>query len=150
MEIYQATMKDLEGAATLFNKYRTFYQQTPDLDGAKAFIKSRLENEDSVIFVAKFNHEYVGFTQLYPTFSSISMKRAWILNDMFVDSKARKQGVGEQLLHKAKEFASETGAKSITLETTPDNEAAQGLYEKNGYKKDDQFYHYYLELGSDS
>ena len=146
MEIYQATMKDLEGAATLFNMYRTFYQQTPDLDGAKAFIKSRLENEDSVIIVAKLNHEYVGFTQLYPTFSSISMKRAWILNDMFVDSKARNQGVGGKLLQKAKVFASETGAKSITLETTPDNEAAQGLYEKNGYKKDDQFYHYYLEL----
>lgn len=147
MEIYQATMKDLEGAAKLFNRYRTFYQQAPDLDGATAFIKERLENGDSVIFVTKINQEYVGFTQFYPTFSSISMKRAWILNDMFVDANARKQGVGEQLLQKAKEFASQTGAKSITLETTPDNEVAQGLYEKNGYKKDDQFYHYYLELG---
>ncbi|KMJ57651.1 acetyltransferase [Bacillus sp. LL01] len=147
MEIYQATLKDLEGAANLFNMYRTFYQQTPDLDGAKAFVKNRLENEDSVIFIAKSNQKYVGFTQLYPTFSSISMKRAWILNDMFVDANARKQGVGEQLLQKAKEFASQTGAKSITLETTPDNEVAQGLYKKNGYKKDDQFYHYYLELG---
>ncbi|ART75184.1 GNAT family N-acetyltransferase [Sutcliffiella horikoshii] len=146
MEIYQATIKDLEAVAQLFNRYRTFYQQTTDLDGAKAFIKSRLENEDSVIFIAKSNHEYVGFTQLYPTFSSISMKRAWILNDMFVDAKARKQGVGEQLLQKAKEFASETGAKSITLETTPDNEAAQRLYEKNGYKRDEEFYHYNLEL----
>ncbi|WP_404460894.1 GNAT family N-acetyltransferase [Sutcliffiella horikoshii] len=147
MEIYQATMKDLDAIANLFNMYRTFYEQTPDLDGAKAFIKSRLEKEDSVIFVAKSNHEYVGFTQLYPTFSSISMKRAWILNDMFVDAKARNHGVGGKLLQKAKEFASETGAKSITLETTPDNEAAQGLYEKNGYIKDDQYYHYYLELG---
>ncbi len=147
MEIYQATMKDLDAIANLFNMYRTFYEQTPDLDGAKAFIKSRLEKEDSVIFVAKSNHEYVGFTQLYPTFSSISMKRAWILNDMFVDAKARNHGVGGMLLQKAKEFASETGAKSITLETTPDNEAAQGLYEKNGYRKDDQYYHYYLELG---
>ncbi|MGD6873762.1 N-acetyltransferase family protein [Sutcliffiella horikoshii] len=146
MEIYQATIKDLEAVAQLFNRYRTFYQQTTDLDGAKAFIKSRLENEDSVIFIAQSNHEYVGFTQLYPTFSSISMKRAWILNDMFVDSQARKQGVGEQLLQKAKEFASGTGAKSITLETTPDNEAAQRLYEKTGYKRDEEFYHYSLEL----
>ncbi len=147
MRIYQATMNDLDGAADLFNMYRTFYLQTPDLDGAKAFIRKRLENEDSIIFVAKSNHKYVGFTQLYPTFSSISMKRAWILNDMFVDATARKQGVGEQLLQKAKEFANKTGAKSITLETTPDNEVAQRLYEKNGYNKDDQYYHYYLELG---
>lgn len=146
MEIYQATMKDLEAVASLFDMYRTFYQQTPNLDGAKIFIRSRLQNEDSVIFVAKIKEEYVGFTQLYPTFSSISMKKAWILNDMFVGSQARGQGVGGKLLEKAKEFASQTGAKSITLETTPDNEVAQALYEKNGYKKDNQFYHYYLEL----
>ncbi|TYS67658.1 GNAT family N-acetyltransferase [Sutcliffiella horikoshii] len=146
MEIYQATMEDLDGVAGLFNMYRTFYQQISDLNGAKAFIKSRLENGDSVIFVAKNNHDYVGFTQLYPTFSSISMKRAWILNDMFVDANARNHGVGGELLQKVKEFASQTGAKSITLETTPDNETAQRLYEKSGYKKDDQFYHYHLEL----
>lgn len=146
MEIYQATTKDLEGVSHLFNKYRIFYKQTPDLEGAKTFIKERLENEDSVIFVAMTSDEYVGFTQLYPTFSSISMKMAWILNDMFVDAKARKHGVGEKLLQKAKEFARETGAKSITLETAPDNEVAQRLYERNGYKKDEEFYHYYLEL----
>lgn len=146
MEIYQATMKDLEAVASLFDMYRTFYQQTPDFDGAKAYIKSRLENEDSVIFVAMISDDYVGFTQLYPTFSSISMKRAWILNDMFVDAKARNHGVGGMLLQKAREFAKKTGAKGISLETTPNNKVAQGLYEKNGYKMDDQFYHYYLEL----
>lgn len=146
MEIYQATSKDLEGVSQLFNKYRIFYKQTSDLEGAKTFIKSHLENEDSVIFVAKTSDEYVGFTQLYPTFSSISMKSAWILNDMFVDAKARKQGVGEKLLQKAQDFARETDAKSITLETTPDNEGAQRLYVRNGYKKDEEFYHYYLEL----
>ncbi|MCG1023487.1 GNAT family N-acetyltransferase [Sutcliffiella horikoshii] len=146
MEIYQATSKDLEGVSQLFNKYRIFYKQISDLEGAKTFIKSRLENEDSVIFVAKISDEDVGFTQLYPTFSSISMKSAWILNDMFVDAKARNQGVGEKLLQKAQDFARETDAKSITLETTPDNEGAQRLYERNGYKKDEEFYHYYLEL----
>ncbi len=146
MEIYQATLKDVMAVSNLFNMYRTFYQQTPDLDGARNFIKNRLENEDSVIFVAKANQEYVGFTQLYPTFSSISMKRAWILNDMFVDAKARNQGVGEKLLQKAKEYAKGTGAKSISLETAPDNEVAQRLYERNGYKRDEEFYHYSLEL----
>ena len=146
MEIHQATPKDLEGVSHLFSLYRNFYKQTPDLEGAKTFIKERLENEDSVIFVAKISDEYVGFTQLYPTFSSISMKRTWVLNDMFVDASARNQKVGEKLLQKAKEFTSERGAKSITLETNPDNEVAQRLYERNGYKKDEEFYHYYLEL----
>jgi len=146
MEIYQATMEDLEGVSHLFNLYRMFYQQTSDLEGAKTYIKNRLESKDSIIFVVTDKQEYLGFTQLYPTFSSISMKRAWILNDLYVDAEARNQGIGKMLLHKAKEFAIETDAKSIRLETAPDNYAAQRLYEKNGYKKDSLFYHYDLEL----
>ncbi|KAA9021084.1 GNAT family N-acetyltransferase [Niallia endozanthoxylica] len=146
MKIYQATIEDLEGISHLFNGYRMFYQQTSDLEGAKTYIKNRLENKDSIIFVVKDKQEYLGFTQLYPTFSSISMKRAWVLNDLYVDTETRNQGIGNMLLHKAKDFAIETGAKSISLETAPDNYAAQRLYEKNGYKRDSQFYHYDLDL----
>ena len=146
MEIYQATMEDLEGVSNLFNLYRLFYQKTSDIEGAKAYIKERLENKDSVIFVVKNKHEYVGFTQLYPTFSSISMKRAWILNDLYVKTDARKQGIGEMLLQRVKNYAIETGAKSISLSTAPDNYSAQKLYTKNGYIRDTQFYQYELSL----
>ncbi|WP_175989524.1 N-acetyltransferase [Bacillus sp. Marseille-Q1617] len=146
MEIFQATIEDLEGVSNLFNLYRIFYQQESDLESAKTYIKERIENKESVLFVVKDKQNYVGFTQLYPAFSSISLKRAWILNDLYVDKKARKQGVGELLLHKAKEYAIETGAKSLSLSTAPDNHSAQRLYEKNGYKRDDYFYHYELDL----
>ncbi|MGM0921263.1 MAG: GNAT family N-acetyltransferase [Bacillota bacterium] len=145
MEIYQAGIEDLEGVSNLFNLYRVFYQQTSDLEGAKRYIKKRLESKDSVIFVVKDIQKYVGFTQLYPTFSSISMKRAWILNDLYVDTEARN-GIGEMLLYKSKDYAIETGAKSISLSTAPDNYSAQRLYEKNGFIRDSQFYHYELSL----
>ena len=146
MEIYQATVKDLEEVSILFNLYRVFYQQTSDIEGAKTYIKNRLESKDSVIFVVKNKQKYVGFTQLYPTFSSLSMNRAWILNDLYVNAEARNQGIGEMLLHKAKDYAIESGAKSINLSTAPDNYSAQRLYEKNGYVRDSQFYHYELSL----
>ena len=146
MKIFQATIEDLEGVSHLFNLYRMFYQQESDIEGAKTYIKERIENKESVIFVVKDKLDYIGFTQLYPTFSSISMKRAWILNDLYVDREARKQGIGELLLHKAKEYAIKTGAKSINLSTAPENDAAQRLYEKNGYIRDSQFYQYELDL----
>ena len=146
MEIRQATTEDLAGVAQLFNKYRMFYEQNADLEGATHYIKERLEKNESVIFTVINGGEYVGFTQLYPTFSSISMKRAWILNDLYVDEVARKQGVGEMLLGMAKEHAEKTGAKSIALSTAPDNIAAQRLYEKNGYKRDEAFYQYELTI----
>jgi len=146
MEIYQATVEDLEGTAHLFNLYRIFYNQGSDEKAALAYIKERIENEDSVIFLAKEKETYLGFTQLYPTFSSISMKRAWILNDLYVAEEGRKRGVGQMLLNKAKDFAIETGAKSLSLSTAPDNFSAQRLYEKNGYEKDTEFNHYELDL----
>lgn len=146
MEIYQATMKDLDGVSNLFNLYRMFYEQISDVEGAKTYIKNRIENKESVIFVAKDKGEYLGFTQLYPTFSSISMKKAWILNDLYVDESARKQGVGEVLLDSVKVFAVETGAVSISLSTAPDNFSAQRLYERKGYLRDTQFYQYELKL----
>ncbi|MEK3937071.1 GNAT family N-acetyltransferase [Sporosarcina sp. FSL W7-1349] len=146
MEIYRATTEDLEGVSHLFNSYRMFYAQTSDLGGAKSYLKERLENEDSIIFVVKNEQRYVGFTQLYPTFSSISMKTAWILNDLYVDPEVRKQGIGEMLLHRVKEYAIKTGVISISLSTAPDNYSAQRLYEKNGYEQDSQFYHYELSL----
>ncbi len=146
MEIYQATMEELEDTARLFNLYRMFYNQQSNLEAAKEYIRERIESRDSVIFVVKDNEKFIGFTQLYPTFSSISMKRAWILNDLYVDQEARKQGVGELLLNKARDFAIETGAKSLSLSTAPDNLFAQRLYGKNGYEKDTEFYHYELDL----
>jgi ribosomal protein S18 acetylase RimI-like enzyme len=146
METYQATIDDLEGVSQLFNGYRMFYEQTSDLEGAKEYIKERLENEDSVIFVVKSNQTYLGFTQLYPTFSSVSMKKAWILNDLFITKDARKQGIGEMLLQMAKDFAIKTNAKSIMLSTAVENSSAQRLYEKNGYERDSQFYTYELSL----
>lgn len=146
MEIYQASMEDLKGVSALFNLYRVFYNQAPDLEAAADYIKERLEKKDSVIYVVKKEGKYLGFTQLYPTFSSISMKRAWILNDLYVDAEARKQGIGEKLIDKAKELAAETGAVSISLSTAPDNSFAQKLYEKIGFKRDEQFYHYELSI----
>lgn len=146
MEIYQASLDDSAGVSKLFDSYRMFYGKQSDVEGAETYIKARIENKESVIFVVKNDQGYLGFIQLYPTFSSISMNKAWILNDMFVQEEARKLGVGQLLLTRARDFARESGAQSISLETAPDNMAAQRLYEKNGYGQDTQFLHYALRL----
>jgi GNAT superfamily N-acetyltransferase len=146
MKITKATLQDVKQTAALFDQYRQFYKQAPDLIGAEDYLTERLEKEESVIFLAKMEERCVGFAQLYPTYSSIGMKRAWILNDLFVAESSRKQGVGEKLLEAAKVLAMETGAASIALSTAPDNEKAQRLYERKGYVRDQQFFHYELSL----
>ena len=134
----------VQNVVPLFDAYRQFYEQPPDLEGARNFLKERLGKGESVIFLAWKGDRCVGFVQLYPSFSSSSMKRTFILNDLFVLPPARGHGVEKALLEHCKRLATETGAKELTLETMKNNLSAQRLYEGCGWKRDDVFYKYYL------
>ena len=146
LELKRATIADLKSVSHLFNLYRIFYEQTSTIEDCEKFISERLTKNDSVIFVVEFENKLVGFTQLYPTFSSVSMKSIWILNDLYVDETARNLGVAQKLLDAVKNFALQTGAKSIQLETAETNKVAKKLYEKNGYKLDNSYLSYSINL----
>ena len=149
IEIIRATIDDLELLVPLFDGYRQFYKQETDLKGARNFLKAHFEENTSVIFLALRRDEQdqrqaCGFTQLYPSFSSVSMKRLWILNDLFVASTARRTGTGTALLERARQFAIETHAKGLSLTTAVDNYTAQSVYEAHGWQRDQEFYAYHL------
>lgn len=142
MKIIQATSENLEQLLPLFEGYRAFYKQEQNTEAAKSFLKNRLQLKDSVIFLAFDSSEKaVAFTQLYPSFSSVSMQRIYILNDLYISAEVRGKGVGEALLNHAKQFAIENNSKGLTLETDIDN-PAQKLYERLGWKKDEDVIHY--------
>ncbi|MBI1315139.1 GNAT family N-acetyltransferase [bacterium] len=146
LSIVRASTAWIEPLAQLFDSYRQFYGQSSDMDGARLFLSERLEQEQSVIFVALKDGIPCGFTQLYPAFSSIAMRPIWILNDLFVAPDARRHGVGESLMQAATEFAVDSGAKRLVLATASGNWSAQALYEKLGWDRDDAFLHYLKEL----
>ena len=99
--VRQAVFADLEALAPLFDGYRQFYGRTPDLPAARAFLSDRFEHGESVVFIAHAAAAPVGFTQLYPSFSSVSLARTFILNDLFVVAGQRRGGVGSALLRAA-------------------------------------------------
>ena len=143
--IKQATLQDLDQLIPLFDSYRQFYKQPTNLNAAKTFLSERINNNESVIFIAYDEINAVGFVQLYPIFSSVSMKKAWLLNDLFVASSARKKGVAEQLLETSKNYGRATNAKWLLLQTTQENTPAQSLYAKNGWERvQDMFYEFIL------
>jgi ribosomal protein S18 acetylase RimI-like enzyme len=146
MIIKEATPENAAEIAVLFNAYRVYYEQAPDLPGAEAFIAERLQHRESRIYMALENGRLIGFTQLYPLFTSVGMKRAWVLNDLYVLEEYRKLGAGKALVNAAAEMAKTAGAKWIMLQTHSDNVNAQGLYEKLGFEKDTAYYYYYLGL----
>jgi GNAT superfamily N-acetyltransferase len=139
--ISKATLSDLDSLVPLFDAYRQFYQQVSNPDGARAFLAARLEREESVVFLAFDEGRAVGFTQLYPQFSSVGMDRNWLLNDLYVDESARKRGVASGLLEAARAWGGETGARWLVLETAVDNYAAQALYEKAGWQRVEEVFY---------
>lgn len=147
MLIQQCTNHHLSRLAEIFNDYRIHFEQESDLIGSTAFLEERLMKNQAVIFVAidEASEEYMGFTLLYPMFSSLKVKSTWTLNDMFIAEKFRKFGVASKLLEKVKEFGEQTDAQWIALKTGIENEKAQALYEKFGFKKDEGHYYYYLQ-----
>ncbi|MEP2935048.1 MAG: GNAT family N-acetyltransferase [Gilvibacter sp.] len=145
MQIREAHLEDLDLLAPLFDAYRVFYNQESDTNAAKLFLSKRIVGKQSIILLALDNDKTpLGFTQLYPSFSSVALKRVYILNDLFVTQEARGRGVGEALLDAAKQVAKNHGARGLVLETARDN-PAQKLYEKNGWTKDSSL-HYYWEV----
>jgi len=145
--ITRATLGDLDALAPLFDAYRVFYGKPSDPALARAFLHERLADDESVIFLARdAGGRALGFTQLYPCFSSVSARRLWILNDLFVTQAARRRGVAKALLQRAREYGLETGVVRLTLQTAHDNAQAQALYESLGWVRQDGMVEYALEL----
>ena len=147
MYIKQAGTEDIATIIPLFAAYGRFYNLESDPIALPNNLNERLMNHQCVIFLAFSDNIAVGFTQLYPGFSSLSLRNSWALNDLFVAPEARGLSVGLQLMDRAKQLAEATGACEIMLQTAADNMTAQGLYEKLGYQRDNDFYVYTLALG---
>ncbi|MFK7812303.1 MAG: N-acetyltransferase family protein [Maribacter sp.] len=142
ISIVQATLKHITEITPLFDQYRMFYKQETDMQAAKQFLTERIQKEESIIFLAYFNGEPIGFTQLYTSFSSVSMQPIFILNDLYVAQTNRGKGIGEALLNRAKELCIDRKYKGLALETGIENPARK-LYEKLDWKKDTDCFHYF-------
>ena len=72
--ITKVNVASVHDVTPLFDAYRQFYAQQPDLAGARDFLVARVTKNESVIFLATENGQPVGFAQLYPSFSSLSTR----------------------------------------------------------------------------
>jgi len=146
LKVRQATVADLNLIVPLFDAYRQFYRQPSDPERARHFLLERLEQDQSVILLAFADGAAIGFTQLYPSFSSGAMAPIFILNDLFVAPEARGRGAGSALLEAAAAYGRRSGALRLVLSTEITNTTAQSLYEKTGWKRDTVFCVYQLPL----
>jgi GNAT superfamily N-acetyltransferase len=144
--IRRAELSDLDALVPLFDAYRMFYEQPSDPAGAAMFLRERFELGESVILIALDAAGAVGFTQLYPAFSSVRMRRLFLLNDLFVHARARGQRLGERLLAAAADHGRAAGCVRLVLTTAVTNAHAQALYERTGWVRDTHDFTYELAL----
>jgi GNAT superfamily N-acetyltransferase len=142
--IKTAGLPELNELIPLFDDYRIFYGQASDRTGAEKFLSDRLQQNDSVIFMAFEGDTAVGFTQLYPIFTSVGMKRSWLLNDLFVSPAARKKGIATLLLERTKKHGRDAASGWLLLSTGAANTTAQSLYETNGWQRVNDLYYEFV------
>lgn len=134
---------DLDQVARLFDLYRQFYEQPPDIGLARSFLADRIAHGESVILVAENDKlEIVGFCQLYPSYCSVQAKPIFVLYDLFVQPSARLGGAGRLLLEAAEAKARSAGKARMDLTTAKSNLPAQALYESQGWIRDEVFFAY--------
>ncbi len=147
MKIVKATLDHLDHLdhlVSLFDAYRVWYRMKSDPERAHSFLSKRIKNEESEIFLALTDEgRAVGFTQLYPLFSSTRMKRLWLLNDLYVDPEYRGEGISKLLIERAKKLARATNAAGISLETEKNNDIGNQLYPRTGFKLDDHNFYFW-------
>lgn len=142
MKICLLTPETITDAVPLFSAYRMFYEQQKNDQEAERFLTERFTKKESILFLAYLDEQAVGFVQLYPTFSSVAMKKAFILNDLYVAEHARKLGVAQRLIERCYAYCEQHDARYISLETAASNLRAQKLYEKIGMRIDNEVLHY--------
>ncbi|MDK9498207.1 GNAT family N-acetyltransferase [Streptomyces katrae] len=140
---------DLDTAAELFRGYLDFYEVTVQDAGApREFLAERIAKGESLVLLADAPGVpgTVGFAQVYQAFSSLTLSTAWILNDLYVAPAGRRTGAGRALLREVQRRAREAGVAGVQLETAYDNHVAQGLYESEGFVRE-EFHVYFHDLG---
>ena len=146
-KIIEAELKHIEKVGELFDLYRQFYKYESNLIESTNYIKDRIKNNESIIFIAINDaNKAIGFVQLYETFGSLDLGKIIILYDLYVKEDHRKNNIGRKLMIKSHEYAKKINAKRIQLSTAIDNYIGQSLYESLGYVKDDDFYTYDFEI----
>ena len=132
--------KVAEFAIKLFDQHVEYdserFSTFANVDGAAKFYRRRFDTPDSAVFVAEVENEIVGFAYLERdplNYAELLENGAW-LHDIYVDERARAEGIAKELINAAAEAAKQMGAEKLLLSVAAKNAAAQQVFEKAGFR----------------
>ena len=147
MTIRLATSADLPALGRLgaqlmrvhyeFDPQRFMDPGTDSAEGYAWFLGTQLKDDDSVVFVAEDGDKVVGY--VYAALEPISWKElrdaCGFIHDIVVEERGRRRGVATALMDAAMAWLKERGAPRVVLGTAEQNEGAQRLFSRLGFRR---------------
>ena len=130
------------GALLLETHYRfdqdRFMKPHPNsAEGYSRFLRSQLNTQDTVVFVAERAGAVVGYVYagLEPTSWKELREAAGFIHDVVVEDSSRRLGIASSLVEAALNWLREHGAPRVLLWTAEQNPAAQRLFSDLGFRR---------------
>ncbi len=143
LQVRKLTEKYIDKLVDVVDEYREFCGFSRSYKETKEFLLYLLVEKKSTTFIAiNSDDEVMGFINLYPSYSTLALRKIWILNDLAVSTKFRRLGVAQLLIKQGLLFAQETGAIRVELKTEKSNLGAQKLYSEIGFNIDNDNIYY--------
>ncbi len=146
LQIIKADLEKINLASLIFNDYRIFYNQESNIKDCYDFLLDRTINDESLIYLGLIENNPVAFMQIYQSFSSVGLKKIYILNDLYVAEQYRGKKIGRAMLVKALEVAKSKNITKIALQTAKTNQTAQNLYQSFSFIQDQEFLTFAIDL----
>jgi ribosomal protein S18 acetylase RimI-like enzyme len=137
---------DLDALLPLMRAYCDFYETSPTDDDLLALAHALIddpEGEGIQLLARGPDGRAVGFATVYWSWSTTEACRIAVMNDLYVASEARGQGLAERLIDACKAECTSRGARRLTWQTAPDNRRAQAVYDRVGATRE-QWVDYWL------
>jgi ribosomal protein S18 acetylase RimI-like enzyme len=105
--------------------------------GYRRYFEGQLGDERTVLLVATRGARRIGYAyaRLEPRDWNALLDTHGALHDIYVDETARRAGVATALLDEIRRRLTAKGAPRIVLMTMVQNEAAQRLFERHGFRR---------------
>lgn len=106
----------------------------PDETAGKDYFKKKFEDSNSLIFVAEKDSRIIGYILAFiSTYSYRSINPICEIENMFIEEKYRKKGIGKMLIEKVREEAKTRNVKRLRVGAIVQNEQAIKFYMSQGF-----------------
>ncbi len=143
MHIRQATLQDIKQLTQLNHQVHQLhveispetFKQTKSSE-LTAWLTEQVNDKNRQCFVAETDTKLVGYLTIFPIIRPESpfmhALRYGYLEHLCIDQAFRKQGIAQQLLHKAKQYSQQQSLSYIELDVWCENGIAISAFKKMG------------------